>query len=98
MIYHGTRDKLIPAKSSRYLVKKWNPKYNAELHLKKGKDHSTIKGSCLHDIFKSLSEHSLINPDTHPINPTTTTNTTTSTNNTTTSNTTTNTTITSITN
>jgi len=71
IIYHGTRDKLIPANSSRYLVKKWNPDYKAELHLKKGKDHSTIKGSCLHDIFKSIQEHSLVNPpQTNPPIPT----------------------------
>ncbi|KAG4096395.1 hypothetical protein H8356DRAFT_1275801 [Neocallimastix lanati (nom. inval.)] len=61
IIYHGTKDKLIPAKSSKYLVKKWNSKYKAELHIKKGKDHSTIKGSCLHDIFNSINEHSLNN-------------------------------------
>jgi len=54
IIYHGTKDKLIPAKSSKYLVKKWNPNFKAELHIKKGKDHSTIKGSCLHDIFRSI--------------------------------------------
>jgi len=82
IIYHGTRDKLIPAKSSKYLVNQWNSNYKAELHLKKGKDHSTIKGSCLHDIFKSIVEHSLIDPETNTMtttSPTTTTITMTST-------------------
>lgn len=75
IIYHGTKDKLIPDKSSRYLVEKWNPNFKAELHLKMGKDHSTIKGSCLHDIFKSLAEHSLVNTKTN-IDTTTTTSST----------------------
>jgi len=58
IIYHGDKDKLIPTKSSQYLVTHWNPDYKAELHIKKGKDHSNIKGSCLHDIFRSIVEHS----------------------------------------
>ncbi|ORX51513.1 hypothetical protein BCR36DRAFT_351391 [Piromyces finnis] len=58
IIYHGTKDKLIPVKSSKYLIDKWNPNFKAELHLKKGKNHSNIKGSCLNDIFKSIVEHS----------------------------------------
>jgi len=60
IIYHGNKDKLIPAKSSKYLIKTWNPNYKAELHIKKGRDHSNIKGSCLHDIFRSIVENSNI--------------------------------------
>ncbi|OUM57171.1 hypothetical protein PIROE2DRAFT_17915, partial [Piromyces sp. E2] len=76
VIYHGTRDKLIPAKSSKYLIKKWNPNFKAELHLKKGKDHSTIKGSCLHDIFKSIVEHSQVKTSSQSNSISTTTTTT----------------------
>jgi len=43
-----------------YLIQTKYPNYKAELHIKKGKDHSTIKGSCLHDIFQSIVEHSVI--------------------------------------
>jgi len=60
IIYHGNKDKLIPSKSSKHLVKIWNPNYKAELHIKKGRDHSNIKSSCLHDIFRSIIENSEI--------------------------------------
>jgi len=65
IIYHGNKDKLIPSKSSKYLVKIWNPNFKAELHIKKGRDHSNIKGSCLHDIFRSIVENSDINDNHH---------------------------------
>jgi len=65
IIYHGNKDKLIPSKSSKHLVKIWNPNYKAELHIKKGRDHSNIKGSCLHDIFRSIVENSDIIDNHH---------------------------------